>query len=277
MRSSKLILGTANVAQPYGLFPVQQNEIQKNMERILELAYESGVSSIDTAESYGNAVSFLKKIERSRNFRIINKSKAAEEELANLDFDFTDVFLLHVNPLQPASDSLYRRLLELAKKRKPNLRVGVSVYNVDDVGKEVYLDSDLVQVPFSLLDQRFLSSGLLSDLRARGVEVHARSIFLQGLLVNEARNLKGNMTVFAEPLQRFHDYCAAQGLSPLDACLHFVSDNKDIDGIVCGFNSVHELKQLIDAESKNYRVLTDLPDFRSVPEEMLKPYNWKVR
>ena len=46
---------------------------------------------------------------------------------------------------------------------------------------------DLVQLP-SLFDQRLLQNGTLASLRDRGVAIHARSLYLQGLLLTLRRN-----------------------------------------------------------------------------------------
>ena len=45
---------------------------------------------------------------------------------------------------------------------------------------------DIVQVPLSLLDQRLIQDGTVKKLTARGTSIHARSIYLQGLLLTPA-------------------------------------------------------------------------------------------
>ena len=44
-------------------------------------------------------------------------------------------------------------------------------------------DIDLVQLPLNILDRRLIDSDILARLKNRGVEIHVRSVFLQGLLL----------------------------------------------------------------------------------------------
>ena len=75
-----------------------------------------------------------------------------------------------------------QRLLEEGLVRK----IGVSVYSGQQIDSilELYTP-DIVQLPLNLFDQRLLESGHLEKLKRRGVEIHARSVFLQGLLLIE--------------------------------------------------------------------------------------------
>ena len=44
---------------------------------------------------------------------------------------------------------------------------------------------DVIQCPFNILDKRILTSGWYDKLKNKEKEIHIRSIFLQGLLVNK--------------------------------------------------------------------------------------------
>ena len=73
----------------------------------------------------------------------------------------------------------------LTKKNKKLInKIGVSVYDVDEL--EEIIDThqiDIVQLPSNIFDQRFMKSGILARLKSLEVEIHARSTFLQGLLL----------------------------------------------------------------------------------------------
>lgn len=45
-------------------------------------------------------------------------------------------------------------------------------------------DFDLIQVPFNVFDARLTRDGQLSTLKNKNVEIHTRSAFLQGMLLN---------------------------------------------------------------------------------------------
>ena len=61
-------------------------------------------------------------------------------------------------------------------------RIGISVYNFDDISQLRLSDFDLIQVPISIFDQRFLKKGYLEKIIESGCKIHIRSIFLQGLI-----------------------------------------------------------------------------------------------
>jgi predicted oxidoreductase len=45
-------------------------------------------------------------------------------------------------------------------------------------------DFDLIQLPFNVFDNRLIVKGQLKKLKAKSIEIHARSVFLQGILLN---------------------------------------------------------------------------------------------
>ena len=48
---------------------------------------------------------------------------------------------------------------------------------------------DVIQLPFNVFDNRFQVTGKLKKLKRLKVEIHARSIFLQGLFFKDVKNL----------------------------------------------------------------------------------------
>ncbi len=82
----------------------------------------------------------------------------------------------------PSGLALWHRLKALRDEGLFD-QVGVSAYASDDpAGLARRFKPDLLQAPASLLDQRLLLDGSLMAVREMGIEVHLRSIFLNGLL-----------------------------------------------------------------------------------------------
>src|SRR5262249_17350751 len=85
--------------------------------------------------------------------------------------------------LGPEGDDLFeamRRLKQLGRVAK----IGVSIYDARELeGVLARHQPDLVQLPLNVLDQRLLAGGQITRLKSAGVEIHARSAFLQGLLL----------------------------------------------------------------------------------------------
>jgi len=96
--------------------------------------------------------------------------------------------------------------------------IGISAYVADDpAGLAEHFRPDAMQIPFSLLDQRLLRDGSLARLKALGVEVHARSLFLQGLFFMETPPDK--LTHAAPLLHKVRARIADAGATPLAAAL----------------------------------------------------------
>jgi aryl-alcohol dehydrogenase-like predicted oxidoreductase len=102
-------------------------------------------------------------------------------------------------------------------------RVGISAYASDDpAGLARRFEPDLIQAPASLLDQRLLVDGSLARVRDMGVEVHLRSIFLNGLLFlppDRAPSQIGEATI--SRLSRARRLIAEGRSDPLQAALGF--------------------------------------------------------
>ena len=131
---------------------------------------------------------------------------------------------------------------------------------------------ELIQCPVSPLDTRFITSGILPSLNKRGIEVHARSLFLQGLLLHEPQGYSSNM----QPLKQFIDNWRAwlkdNNLSPLEACISFCNYQNNVDKFIIGVESSAQLKQIISCLFL-LRGQINIPNF-GVDEHLLNPSNW---
>jgi len=124
--------------------------------------------------------------------------------------------------------------------------IGISAYVADDPAQlAARFRPDAMQVPFSLLDQRLLHDGSLARLKDLGVEVHARSIFLQGLLFLEMP--PENLRHIAPQLQLVRGLIAGASASLLAAALGFVLSRPEVDVAVMGVTSPRELEEILEA------------------------------
>ncbi len=158
-----------------------------------------------------------------------------------------DVLLVHAvaDLLGPDGDKLWRALQGL-KDEGVTKAIGISAYVASDPAALARrLRPDVMQVPFSILDQRLLQDGSLMRLKELGVEVHARSLFLQGLLfmTQPPEKLRD-----AQPLLKaVRDHIAAARSTPLDAALSFVLSRPEVDVAVVGVTSRSQLDEILAA------------------------------
>jgi aryl-alcohol dehydrogenase-like predicted oxidoreductase len=175
----------------------------------------------------------------------------ARAALRRLGVDQADViFVPSASDLfGPHGMALWHRLQSL-KDQGLCRRIGVSLYASDDpVGVARRFHPDVVQAPASLLDQRLLVDGSLAALCEMGVEVHLRSIFLNGLLFLPPDRVPNQLKGAAGRLSRARRLIAEGRSDPLQAALGFALSRPEAASVLVGVTSAAELSAVIAAAS----------------------------
>ena len=251
----RLGLGTVQFGQAYGVSNTTGQVPLEEVQAMLARAAGEGVAVLDTAANYGQAEEVLAQCD-TRAFRIVSKTVSAKNGVAAViararqsvqSLGKVDVLLVHAaaDLKGPDGDELWRALRGL-KEQGAVGAIGISAYVADDPAALAgRFRPDVMQLPFSLLDQRLLQDGSLARLKALGVEVHARSLFLQGLLFMDT--MPETLREAAPPLARIRQHIAAAHVTPLVAALGFVLSRPEIDVAVVGATSRHELDEILTA------------------------------
>lgn len=290
---SKLGLGTAQWGLPYGISNQSGQTTQDEVARILKLAQCSGINVIDTARAYGQAekvlgfndLSDFKIITKIPTLKDIKPSECSLEEyledsflesLGSMNVDSIHGLLVHsCEDLFSQSGPIIVRLLEKLKSSGKCYKVGVSVYSAAQIKQVLNVFTPgIIQLPFSVFDQRLLLDGTLAALKELGVEIHARSIFLQGLLLMNVENMPSYFKPWMPQLSTWSEICAEMGLSPQHAALDYVLSNNYIDQAIVGVESLSQLADLSSAVCGN-----DLSLFESLSladPEILNPSLWNL-
>ena len=107
---------------------------------------------------------------------------------------------------------------------------------------------DLVQLPLSLYDQRLIRDGTVASLHAAGTAIHARSLYLQGLLLTSARQWPNWVTTHVRNHQERLELLARErGCRLIDLALGFAKHQTELEAVVLGVCSIQELTQLRDS------------------------------
>jgi len=263
-RLSRIGLGTVQFGADYGIANRDGRPNEAEVAAILARAVETGIGYLDTAAGYADAETLIgRHLPRGHQLRIVTKlppivedviaARQAESALAALAASLErlrtaqvyGVLIHHARDLaKPGWKHLIEALRE-ARARGWTSCIGVSVYDESDLALvESRFTPDIVQLPFNALDRRLAVSGWLARLHASGTEVHARSLFLQGLLLMEPAALPGFFAPVGKTLARLHADWAAEKLTPLSGCLRCVLRNADIDVAIVGVNRLHELNEI---------------------------------
>lgn len=273
----KLGLGTVQFGQAYGVSNMRGQVNREEASVILKRAHAGGVRVLDTAANYGEAENVLAALDTS-GFRIVTKTigtrNGADQVVARARQSAkclqADTLLVH-SAADLADASLWPALQSL-KDQGVFRRIGISAYVADDpLALARHFKPDVMQIPFSLLDQRLLKSGALEALKRMGVEIHARSIFLQGLLFLET--LPEKLRHAALELSVIKATIASAGITPLAAALAFVLARPEIDVALVGVTSVGELEDILAAAESPLPSL-DWSTLALSDEKVLTPSLW---
>ncbi len=250
----KIGLGTVQFGLPYGVSNTRGQVSRADAAAILAVAAKGGIHTLDTAANYGTAEEVLAALDTAP-FRIVTKTISAgngveavvaraRQSAARLK---ADTLLVHA--AKDLGDPALWPALQRLKDEGLFRHIGISVYVADDPAElAARLRPDVMQLPFSLLDQRLLRDGTLARLTGMGVEIHARSLFLQGLLFLEEPPPK--LRHIAPRLAAIRKQIADAGSMPLAAALGFVLSRPEIGTALVGVTCAAELREILDAASR---------------------------
>lgn len=289
----KLGLGTAQFGLDYGVSNPAGRTPSGEVARIVAHARAAGVRVLDTAPAYGDAESVLGEV-GVEGFDVVTKTPgfgrpldagdgaalvaSMQASLSRLRIDVAYGVLVHGRGDlgRPGAKNLAHALVE-CKGRGLVVKTGVSAYTAEEieVAREVLGDGlELVQVPLNVFDQRLLRSGLLERLHADGVEVHIRSVFLQGLLLMAPEDVPESLARVRPMIGAWRAAAAAAGVTPLEGALGFLAGLPDVSTAVCGVNDVAQLRELLDALDS--KVELDFDAFATEDVSILDPSTWEA-
>jgi aryl-alcohol dehydrogenase-like predicted oxidoreductase len=287
-------LGTVQFGTSYGVSNTQGRPDEAEIAAILERAVEMRVGYLDTAPSYGNSETLIGRHLPSRHgLRIIVKTPPIAEpaiearhgaalldalasSLDRLKMDRVYGVLVHHAPDlgKPGWQYLFDALHE-AKARGLVTRIGASVYDDAEIALvESRFRPELVQAAFNVLDRRMEETGSIARLKALGAEIHARSVFLQGLLLMQPSVMPPFFSSISGVVEDLHRQWAAVGLSPLAGCLAFVLGRCDVDVVVVGVNRRSEFEELAEAFAKSADVKINCGLLKRLDPDVLDPRRW---
>jgi aryl-alcohol dehydrogenase-like predicted oxidoreductase len=284
----KLALGTAQFGMPYGVANKSGQVTRAEARLMLRLASENGIDSIDTAIAYGETEKYLGEI-GVENFMLVTKLLAMPDgfldvnswihgqvssSLVRLGVSQIYGLLLHKSEdlLGPSGRELYRALDSLKEKGLVK-KIGISIYSPNELeALKNDFSFDLIQTPFNLIDQRLLHSGWMKRLKDKGVEIHTRSTFLQGLLLMKELDIPPKFSPWKHLWKKWHDWLAENNVSALQGSLAFALSFPEIDRVVVGADSHQQLKEIINATSNLLNI--DLPNLLSADVNLINPVNW---
>ena len=284
----RLALGTVQFGLPYGIANQGGQVARSEVKAMLWVAAANGINTLDTAIAYGESEACLGEV-GIQDFRVVTKlpavpdgcddvsgwiQKQVSSSLSRLGVSKLYGLLLHRSEqlLGLSGKDIYQALQGLKDSGQVE-KMGVSIYSPSELEAIAKLFRlDLVQAPFNLLDRRLGTTGWLQRLKDANVEIHARSAFLQGLLLMPQAALPSKFTPWNDLWERWHKWLSVHDVSAVQACLACLLAYPEIDRVVVGADSVSQLEQIISAARG--AVLDNVPDLRCEDENLINPSRW---
>ena len=261
----KFIIGGAQLGMKYGDKRNKLYENKSEQRKVLNLANKFGINKIDTAQRYGssernigkNKNNFSKKLfviskfdlkdfDKKKIFLYFFIKNNLKKILKMLDTKKIDVLMIHrFQDLKVYNSKLIAALNKIKKNQLIN-EVGISVYTPSELKYSCKFKLiKNIQIPFNILDNRWLKPSLFKYLNKKKVKIYARSIFLRGLLLNsnvplEFKKISKKIDLmFQKYIIRFNR------VSKIDLCLAYVKSFKWIDYFVIGFINHKQFEEIL--------------------------------
>lgn len=303
-RYSCITLGTAQLGMEYGITNTLGRPDDTEALAIVSTALEGGVTQLDTARAYGDAELRLGRLLRrwpGYGLHVISKlrpltdlpddapravvdravDQSVHSSCSDLERSRIDVMLFHrCADMFRWGGAALERLSEHVTNGAIGA-IGASVYTPEEAVRSLG-DQRItqLQIPFNLLDQRWVEPEFQHAVAARpGLVIHARSVFLQGLLLSEpdrwpsweqaAPRLCSDIQRLIRSFQR---KCAA------DLCMAFVRAFPWITSLVVGVESATQLRELLSLVHapplSAAQTIAVRETFSDVPARLLNPALW---
>lgn len=280
----RIILGSAQFGLRYGLKKTKINK--KEFQKIYKTLKYNSLTYFDTAINYGSSQKRIGTLNIKK--KVITKIKVPTRKPKNLEKWYYQILFRTLKELKvkklygllfhDISDIFKndKKLLNIIlKSKKMGLvsKVGISVYDVNEINQVLKIwKPDIVQLPINVFDHRLLKKNSIKRLKKKKIEIHVRSCFLQGLLL-EPKLKRGNLNsklIF----KKFIKWCKEKKVDQLTACLHFIKKIKHIDAVIVGFDNSKQLSESLLSFRKKLVLVPD--DFANNEKKLIDPRKWKI-
>ena len=288
---SKIALGSVQFGIDYGInsgVKVESNEVIK----IINCARNNNIKLLDTAKLYGSSEQVLGDV-KTQDFDIVTKTRGFDQETITEKVASSVILDLHESLkllkqkslygllvhhgedlLKPGGEMIFKQLQILKEQGLVN-KIGVSAYIDNQLIKIIErFDIDIIQFPMNILDRRLIDNGILNKIYSKGIEIHTRSIFLQGLLLMDLDKRPKYFERWSSLWKFWYEWLADNKLSPLEASIRYMISKPEISRVLVGVDNKDQLQNIINAIDGN---LPSIPEELSTNDpDLLNPGSWKV-
>ncbi len=286
----RLVLGTVQLGLNYGINNSNGKPNLTESINLLNISYNTGLRLLDTAQAYGSAQSVIGEFHKKhpdKRFKVI--SKLSGNNTSSLKHDLDSIlsavnlkslegYLFHNFDDLLNSEKLFAELKHL-KEQDLVKKIGVSLYTNEQIKSiSKYKGLDIVQLPFNLLDNSSLRLSSIEYLKAANIEVHVRSIFLQGLFFKPVNQIPNGLSELVPHLIKLRNLADEAKVSIGTLAIGYVFNQSLIDKILIGVETSEQLKSNLhdieDASKIDRELFKEIDKIFVRNSSLLNPVNW---
>tara|TARA_B100000963_G_C22632415_1_gene675681 strand:+ start:2666 stop:3532 length:867 start_codon:yes stop_codon:yes gene_type:complete len=286
----KFSLGTAQFGLNYGITNTRGQILQKEITKIIRYSENKGIDSIDTAVAYGDSERFIGRA-GVNGWKVVTKIPEIPNQIKDQDQWLRDQInsslkklkikslhgvLLH-RPLQ--LDDLRNKTIWLTLKQLKSeglvANIGYSIYSPKELDILWHqFQPDLVQAPYNIFDRRLEMSGWLDKLFDEGVEIHVRSIFLQGLLLTALEEIPDKFKKWESLFHSWDRFTHQKSVEKLQNAITFVLNDPRITRAIVGIDSLRQLNDILEIIPEKNLIFPE--NLSTNDEQLINPSNWEL-
>lgn len=280
----KIALGSVQWGTKYGISNLNGMPSDSELKDILDLAKKNNIRLYDTASQYGSAEERLGEhldsdCEVITKLNKISPNTSIEQELncslQKLQKKKIYGYLFHNSKILSDSGHLWSKMNKLKEKELVK-KIGYSIYYPEELLNllERKFIPDIIQLPYSILDRKF--EPYFDYLKSLGIEIHVRSVFLQGLYFLDPKKLPAKLNELYDVLSYLQKLSKSSGISISRMCLDFVKQNTKVDFAIIGVEKVSQLIELIRQEKYNleWGKINKIIENIEINNKLLDPTKW---
>ena len=288
MKPDKLILGTVQFGLEYGINNSRGKPKTEEVFQILKQAKQAGITTLDTADAYGNATQLVGNFNKEYNtpflintkFKIDFEKEGVAEQLHRslelLQTNSVEVYFYHSFQQLLDFPEVLSQLLLLRNKGKIK-KIGVSVYTNEEFDTVInQKEIDVIQIPFNVLDNIAQRGELICKAKLNKKTIQVRSVFLQGLFFKDINSYPDKLYPLKRYVSAFLLIVKNSGRTVEDICLSYALNQPDIDQVIIGVDSKEQLEQnlMFARSSLSEKIKNEIDAIQVNEVELLHPKNW---
>ena len=272
---------------PYGIANYKGKVSKVEVETILNFAYKAGINTIDTATGYGNSENIighhLKKHVTQKWFIITKVSGSKDKLYDQLSQSIDKLGATPSGVLAHSIDDYLGTIFcdkpDKIKKKFLIEKIGVSIYEEEHIDCVLAAKTpDIIQCPLNILDTRLYRNGILDKMKANGLEIHVRSVFLQGMFYLPDKILQQSFSDVLPTIRKLRTIAQNADLTLAELSLMWVCSLEQVDKVIIGVDNVEQLMDHIKTLNKNINtaIFEEALSIKYENENILNPSLWKT-